>query len=191
MRRYRPARSEIRKHAVASSHCDLGIGERISLHVDVGQDPIAVNRLPRKGSREREAHNAICAVASVPPDHTAIRAAKRRLHAVASNCERCGLHAALHREAAALKPFLKQALVSACGRMSAQGVWLAPESMRTWPTTAPSHNVDAVDLESRFDEWRRPSISEIQSSSVRLQTTMAFDLSVRCAALSTIRTGIR
>jgi hypothetical protein len=51
------------------------------------------------------------------------------------------------------------------------------------------NDVDGSDLEPGLNEGRGPRISTVRSSSVRLQSTIAFDLSVRCVALSTILTG--
>ena len=96
MTRYRPGEiGKIRKHVVARPiDCDLGIGERISLHVDAGRIQSLFSVSPE---REPRACGAQCCVRrrirrANPHGFllAAIRAAKRRLHAVAPNCERRG-----------------------------------------------------------------------------------------------------
>src|ERR1700733_7221443 len=57
-----------RQHTLARPiDSDLGVGERVTFHVGVRQDPIATQRLAGEGRIQRMADNAMRAIASAKP----------------------------------------------------------------------------------------------------------------------------
>jgi hypothetical protein len=161
---------EDRKHPVAPPvDGDVGIGERISLHMDVGQDPIAVQRFSGEGGCERVAHNAVRPVAPGQPIGVdslffSVSASKRRLGAVHADFESRHFRASLDGYAQAQKPFFEQALGVGLGQH--QRIWIRARyrihADMANHVAVRRYDIDAIDLESRLGERRGPPIPTVE-----------------------------